>query len=745
MSDAMMVTCSSCGSSLKVKGRNAIGKRVSCPKCKESFVVKAPDNEEEELDFLDDGEAESTASEDEEFSAPQKVISRNSPRPKPQKARPSKNLLKPIIIGTAVLAMLALVGGGGYLAFTLIRFGGTNKIDLTYLPPDCDLIIHARVDEAAASPMGKSILEAAAVKRALDAWATEYQIAIGDVKSVTLGLSGAGDVQPTKLMPMAGMAGMGGGGFGIPGMGAGRPTGANVSGVAVVRTSKTVPADFGRKIPTYVAAEYQGTTYYRSPPQVGPAPTTAVYAPAADVIVVADERQVQRIIDKGPAQTRRPEFDFIETSPHVVIAMLSKPADPSAPAAPAGSPGGPPGMGMAGMPGRGMGGMPGGGMPMMPGGGMPGIGAAPGADVPSLQGGKLKAWSLGITFTQDIEVQAGLYCPESAKEARNELEASVSKSKSEFAKTKGQLGMLVLVGLGDLVPPIEQTMSSLSVGGSGSVVQVTAKVPGSIKAALEKAGTAMAAMAPGGRGGPGAGLGGGFGGGFPPGFGNGPSSLGGGPPSQDSPAEPEVDETDHGKPEQPEAPQGGRKDEIGLDKQPAEPARTIAAPESTSASTTPTPAAPVSPAATSPLAIGSTASDFELRDIKGGRVSLSSLSGKPLVLVFWATWSGPSKEVLPRLQDWHDKYKGQGLTVLAINATEDGVKAGKLLKEKSYTFRCAIADAKTSSNYQVSALPLAVLLGSDGKIVQAVVGSNAQAYEALDRSIEEAVKKGSSR
>ena len=39
---------------------------------------------------------------------------------------------------------------------------------------------------------------------------------------------------------------------------------------------------------------------------------------------MADESEIQRIAEKGSKQVRRAEFDFIETSPQLVIAMLNK-------------------------------------------------------------------------------------------------------------------------------------------------------------------------------------------------------------------------------------------------------------------------------------------------------------------------------------------------------------------------------------------------------------------------------------
>lgn len=57
---------------------------------------------------------------------------------------------------------------------------------------------------------------------------------------------------------------------------------------------------------------------------------------------------------------------------------------------------------------------------------------------------------------------------------------------------------------------------------------------------------------------------------------------------------------------------------------------------------------------------------FELKDLKGKRVSSRDLKGKVAVISFWATWCTPCKQELSALDSFRKKYKGRDLTVLAI-------------------------------------------------------------------------------
>jgi hypothetical protein len=257
----------------------------------------------------------------------------------------------------------------------------------------------------------------------------------------------------------------------------------------VVRTIKDVPADFLAARDGYEAVIHQGQTYYRPkafvPGQFPPKMPT--YRATATVLLMGDESEIQRIIEKGGKQTRRPEFDFIETSPHLILVTLGKAGSPAEVQASQPAPGGPAGHGGA------MHGQPAVGMPA----GMTAIPA-------SLSGGKLKGSYLGITFTQDLELLAGLNCPESATDARAELEQSINKLKGEFASQKDKLAALSMIGLGDAVPIIESIVNSFGVTAAGPIVQVTAKIPGSIKTVFDKAGPAMMGLS--GMGGPAGGI-----------------------------------------------------------------------------------------------------------------------------------------------------------------------------------------------------------------------------------------------
>jgi peroxiredoxin len=101
---------------------------------------------------------------------------------------------------------------------------------------------------------------------------------------------------------------------------------------------------------------------------------------------------------------------------------------------------------------------------------------------------------------------------------------------------------------------------------------------------------------------------------------------------------------------------------------------------------------------------GSSAPDFQLKDLQGNTVRLSTLRGKTVVLHFWATWCPHCLAEMPLLENANRDLAARGAQVLAINLGEPHKRVER------YT--------------QVHHLKLTILLDSRGKAAQAfgVVG-----------------------
>jgi peroxiredoxin/outer membrane lipoprotein-sorting protein len=129
-----------------------------------------------------------------------------------------------------------------------------------------------------------------------------------------------------------------------------------------------------------------------------------------------------------------------------------------------------------------------------------------------------------------------------------------------------------------------------------------------------------------------------------------------------------------------------------------------------------------SPAAPSDW-VGKAAPDFNLQDLAGRRVALKELRGQVVVLDFWATWCGPCRIDMPRIEALHKEMKAQGLRVFGVNG-EDAQVARAYLDRNGYTFPTLSDPGMAVSRlYEVSAIPTAVVIDKQGKIGAYLQGS----------------------
>jgi peroxiredoxin len=115
--------------------------------------------------------------------------------------------------------------------------------------------------------------------------------------------------------------------------------------------------------------------------------------------------------------------------------------------------------------------------------------------------------------------------------------------------------------------------------------------------------------------------------------------------------------------------------------------------------------------------------EFNGSTIDGRTVSLTSLSGKVVLINFWATWCQECRPEMPMFEQVHREFAAQGLSVIGINAREGTAAIRGYAKELRLTFPL-ILDPKGEINaaYGVIGLPATFLIGRDGRAVARAVG-----------------------
>jgi thiol-disulfide isomerase/thioredoxin len=138
-------------------------------------------------------------------------------------------------------------------------------------------------------------------------------------------------------------------------------------------------------------------------------------------------------------------------------------------------------------------------------------------------------------------------------------------------------------------------------------------------------------------------------------------------------------------------------------------------------------------AAAQKQATGVEAPDFELNDINGKPMKLSSLRGKYVILDFWGSWCSWCIKGIPDMKTYYQKYAGK-FEILGIDCNDTEVKWKDAVKKYELPWLHVYnpRDSKVLEQYGIQGFPTKIIIGPDGKIVKTIVGEDPAFYEFLD-------------
>jgi len=121
------------------------------------------------------------------------------------------------------------------------------------------------------------------------------------------------------------------------------------------------------------------------------------------------------------------------------------------------------------------------------------------------------------------------------------------------------------------------------------------------------------------------------------------------------------------------------------------------------------------------LSVGMKAPEFSLPNMQDSSIALSSLTGKVILVDFWASWCGPCRAIIPMIKRLHNRYQQKGFEVIGVSLDNNKEQWLRAIKGMGMQYLQVIdADAwasKVAAQYFINEIPTSFLIDKEGNIV----------------------------
>lgn len=144
---------------------------------------------------------------------------------------------------------------------------------------------------------------------------------------------------------------------------------------------------------------------------------------------------------------------------------------------------------------------------------------------------------------------------------------------------------------------------------------------------------------------------------------------------------------------------------------------------------------------------GDIAPDFTLTTLDGEKLMLSDTRGKGVILNFWGTYCPPCVKEMPMIEEKYEKYKDQGLTVIAVNVGENRLTVDRFANRYGLAYPIALDPKReTIDPYQIGPMPATLFIRPDGTVIPIVISGKSTNWtvfegQLTDQVLEEHIQK----
>jgi len=143
---------------------------------------------------------------------------------------------------------------------------------------------------------------------------------------------------------------------------------------------------------------------------------------------------------------------------------------------------------------------------------------------------------------------------------------------------------------------------------------------------------------------------------------------------------------------------------------------------------------------TAQLVNGQPAPGFQLQQLKGGDSNFpADYRNKVVALRFWADWCPFCESEMRALEPVYQKYRDQGLVILAVNVRQDRDTAQKFIGKLDISYAALLdTEGEVARTYGVMGLPTTFFIDGKGVLQKRILGESTP--EVFEQILQELLK-----
>jgi thiol-disulfide isomerase/thioredoxin len=121
-------------------------------------------------------------------------------------------------------------------------------------------------------------------------------------------------------------------------------------------------------------------------------------------------------------------------------------------------------------------------------------------------------------------------------------------------------------------------------------------------------------------------------------------------------------------------------------------------------------------------------------------LNLSNYDGKVVIVDFWASWCVPCRRSFPWMNAMQNKYRGDGLVIIAVNLDRNAEDAARFLAKYPAKFEIVYdPEGALAKKYGVEVMPSSIIIGRNGESIERHAGFKVKRQDEYEATIRAAL------